>query len=300
MVKSILKKIIPASQLPLLNQIAQQIRIPEMIYTKSIFSKAMSTPRFLPEEYLPELQKKYPALPEYRYDSEALLRRGQHRAQQVLKMIAASGFQSFAEIGCGDGMVSYCLKTSGKDVSAVDFTETDVDQRALDAGIDFRIMNASKLQFPDERFDVLYSYNAFEHFTDPQKVLEEFIRVVKRNGYIYLNFGPLYYSPWGEHAYRSITIPYCQFLFPKDTLNAFAQKHDLHPIEAGYVNGLSSDDYRYLFTSFSSRLSVGKYVETVDYSHLKLIRKYPSCFKSKSGNFMDFVISGIEVLFKKK
>ena len=80
-------------------------------------------------------------------------------------------------------------------------------------------MDAANMQFEDETFDFVFSYDAFEHFASPENVLLEAIRVVRKRGYIYLEFGPLYYSPYGEHAYRSITVPYCQFLFPLPRLN---------------------------------------------------------------------------------
>jgi len=155
------------------------------------------------------------------------------------------------------------------------------------------------MQFEDETFDFVFSYDAFEHFAAPENVLREAIRVVRKRGYIYLEFGPLYYSPYGEHAYRSITVPYCQFLFQKKLLNDFATQHELEPIDFSHVNGWSLASYRKLWHRYSQILKRIHYAEKLNLSHLDLIRAYPSCFKSKSGNFDNFIVASITVLFQK-
>lgn len=160
-------------------------------------------------------------------------------------------------------------------------------------------MDASALRFPDNSFDVVFSYDAFEHFASPDAVFREAIRVVKPGGHIYVEFGPLYFSAFGEHAYRSITVPYCQFLFPKPLLSAFATKHGLPPIDFEDVNGWPLERYRELWKQHADELTTVKYHEGKNLAHLDLIRKYPSCFKSKSANLEGFTVSSITALFRK-
>ena len=114
-----------------------------------------------------------------------------------------------------------------------------------------------------------------------------------------MSFGPLYYSPFGEHAYYSITVPYCQILFPKDLLNDFAKQNGLTPIDFSHVNGWSLDDYENLWKKYNNILKIIKYDKLYNLEHLNLIRDYPSCFKGKSDNFNNFIVSTIEILFKK-
>ncbi len=96
---------------------------------------------------------------------------------------------------------------------------------------DWRAPQAQQLEFlqteieagliwPDEYFDFIYSYNTFEHLKDPKTALTELLRVTKRGGLIYLNFAPLYASAWGLHAYRTLKIPYIQFLFSEAFIQA--------------------------------------------------------------------------------
>ena len=90
-------------------------------------------------------------------------------------------------------------------------------------------MDAADLKFENECFDVVLSYDGFEHFDEPELVLQEAIRVVKQGGYIYLFFGPLFMSPMGLHIYNTISVPYCQFLFSKEMLKDFVKAKGLNP-----------------------------------------------------------------------
>ena len=123
--------------------------------------------------------------------------------------------------------------------------------------------------------------------------------MVRKGGYIYLDFGPLYYSPYGEHVYHSITVPYCQFLFQKDLMNDFLTRKGLKPLDYSHVNGWSLERYRELWSKYSPVLKKVRYHEGFNLSYLDLIRTYPSCFKSRSKYFENFLVSSISVLFQK-
>ncbi len=268
--------------------------------TRRIFAAATAAPSYLDFRALETLQMNYPPLPEYGYDLHALETRGIARAVQILRLPGARGARSFLELGCWDGMVSCCLSRKGKRVTAIDNTDAGFDKRALCEGVRMLKMDAADMRFGDETFDFVFSYDAFEHFASPEGVLREAIRVVRKGGHIYLEFGPLYYSPFGEHAYRSITVPYCQFLFQKDLINGFTAQKGLDPIDFSHVNGWSLEGYRELWRKFSCVLKKVRYQENLDLSHLSLIRAYPFCFKSRSGCFENFIVASISVLFRKR
>ena len=196
-------------------------------------------------------------------------------------------------------MVSCCLCRKGKKVTAIDNRDVGFDKRASREGVRLLQMDATALRFEDESFDFVFSYDCFEHFVSPEDVLREAIRVVRKGGYIYLEFGPLYYSSFGEHAYRSIAVTYCKFLFPKNLINDFATSKGLKPIDFSHVNGWSLESYRELWSKYSHVLKRVRYHENLDLSHLNLIVKYPSCFKCKSNSFENFIVSGISVLFQR-
>lgn len=271
---------------------------------RRIFEQSPASPQWLSLAELEVLQQSYPFPSDYGYDSETVKMRGDERAAEIRSIIAhvagrRNGTDVCLELGCWDAMVSCALQQAGKTTTAIDFRTDGFDPRALEQGVALSQMDAASLAFRDEHFDFVFSYDAFEHFTNPEEALKEAIRVVRTGGYIYLVFGPLYTSPYGLHAYRSITVPYCQFLFPKEMLRDFSRSRGLEEIDFNQVNGWSLKDYRALWNTHSSRLQKIQYREIPDPSHLELIVKYPSCFKSKTSAFDNLIVSTIEVLFKK-
>lgn len=297
-IKSIIKKIVPEFVLYKLLTIFSTLKI---IKTKKIFERAPEIPIWLGWDILESLQQKYPFPPEYGYDLQSLEQRGKERAGEILGLIHTKKekINSFLELGCWDGMVSCNLQRVGKMTTAIDNKSEGFDKRSVRKGVTLLQMNAAHLQFEDESFDFVFSYDVFEHFAEPELVLQEAARVVKRGGYIYLTFGPLYMSPMGLHGYRSIPVPYCQLLFQKELLKDFTNARGLRPIDFAQVNEWSLEDYRKLWKGYSHRLKRIRYHERLNIFHLDLIMKYPSCFRSKTKYFDNLIVSSIEVLFKK-
>jgi len=299
-IKLFLKRVLPQGVINTLRPLSNFALIMEQPRTKRIFNAAMDTPAYLDMSALQTLQMRYPSCPDgYGYDEHSLERRGIKRATKILGLPGAQEAHSFLELACWDGMVSCILCRKGKKATAIDKKVRGFDKRASLEGVSLLQMDAAYMQFEDETYDFVFSYNAFEHFASPENILLEAIRVVRKGGYIYLEFGPLYYSPYGEHAERSITVPYCQFLFEKELLNDFAAQNGLNSIDFDHVNGWSLESYRELWSKYSQVLKRVRYNERFDRSHLDLIRAYPSCFKSESKYFENFIVSSIGVLFQK-
>jgi len=301
--RSLIKRIIPESVSRLARPCFQKLRnfsrLREKRETKQVFDDASEIPNYLQYDMLPLFQKQYPFPPEYGYDPKALEIRGDKRAVEILRLPGAKKANRFLELGCWDGMVSCRLSRAGKSTTAIDSRDAGFDPRASSAGVAFLKMDAACLQFDSESFDFVFSYDAFEHFACPAAVLQEVIRVVRPGGHVYFDFAPLYFSPYGEHAYRSITVPYCQLLWPKQLLNDFCGENGLKPIDFSHVNGWSIREFRNLWHKHARLLRKIRYSESVDLSHLDLIRRFPACFKSKSTNFEDFIVAGISVLFQR-
>jgi len=95
------------------------------------------------------------------------------------------------EIGCGIGVDSVQLARAGFEVTAVDLTDAAIDvarrfATARDVSIDFRTANAEGLDFPDETFDVVYSFGVLHHTPDVERAVEEVRRVLKPGGTAYI------------------------------------------------------------------------------------------------------------------
>ena len=304
----LIKNMLPEGVLHLLRPIyhgVQRVRwYKELRETQRIFAASPDTPAFLDRSLLPDMQRHYQQ-PSFHLSGQGGTTQtrndtGHERAMQLLSMPGASSATEFLEIGCGDGLVSHNLARQGKTATAIDQTQNDLDGTVLSSGVRFSRMDAENIQFSDNSFDFVFSFNAFEHFSSPEKVLREAIRLVRKGGYIYLEFAPLYYAPYGEHAWLSISVPYCQFLWTKQDLQDFCREQGCRPIDFSHVNGWSLDQYRDLWKRYEQALKKVRYIETFDPSHLSMIRKYPACFKSKSKSLENFIVLGIGVLFRKK
>ena len=77
-------------------------------------------------------------------------------------------------------MVCCSLCSKGKKTTAIDITDTYLDKRALREGVNFLQMDATALKFENESFDFVFSYDSFEHFSSPEALLQEAIRVTKK------------------------------------------------------------------------------------------------------------------------
>lgn len=93
------------------------------------------------------------------------------------------------DVGCADGVFSKVIydKTQAKRLIGIDVLKTSVDwaNRHWQKTNNMRFMvgDAHDLKFPSESFDAVFCLEVLEHVEDPQKVLFEFKRVMKKQGY---------------------------------------------------------------------------------------------------------------------
>jgi hypothetical protein len=74
-------------------------------------------------------------------------------------------------------------------------------------------------------------------------------------------------SPWGLHAYRSVLVPYCQFLFAKQDMDAFVKEARLEPIDV-YCNGWRPAQFRDIFAH--KKVDLVSYTESRNISAIDL------------------------------
>ena len=270
---------------------------------KKAFKESNSTPEFLDYEQLELLHKKYPPISASEpYTTAQLRRRGKEYAKEVLKATNKHGInlENFLELGCYDGLVSAAIKREGKNAIAVDIRTDGFDEKAKSDGVKFYEMDATNLDFEDESFDVVFSYAALEHFDRPDKVFDEAIRVLRPGGMFYLNFGPIFGSPFGLHGYTSVGVPYCETLFREEDLKKFTTEKGLLPINFDdHVNRWKLEQYRAIWKKNESVMEMMDYREMMNFDHVNLVYNYPYCFKSKHTHFDELIISSISGLFKK-
>lgn len=294
------KRIIPKD--PLVNTWAAWCRM-KAGSARRVFEEAGDSPAWLGMAELDELQHAYRVEPPvYQYDLDSLMARGRERARTMLDLIRHQPNQPyrFLDLGMWDGMTCCVLREMGKSATGIDIRVEGLDRRAIDSGAGFAAMDAGSLGFVDGSFDFVFSFNSFEHFPDPEQVLREALRVLRPGGYLYLDFGPVWLSPKGAHQFQTISVPYVECLFTKETLTEYAAANDIKLMGYFWMNEWPLSRYRDLWQRYENRMERVTYHEIYNADHVDLIARYPTCFRSKTRNFDDLIISNIEALFLKR
>lgn len=135
------------------------------------------------------------------------------------------------DIGCGAcGKTMYYAKMGAEHVTGMDVVASyESEAYALSEELSLRdrftfvLGDAANMPFEDESFDVLIMNDAMEHVAEPEKVLSEAYRVLKKGGRLYVNFPP-YNHPFGAHLSDVIAIPWVHLFFSEKTLiNAYKE-----------------------------------------------------------------------------
>jgi SAM-dependent methyltransferase len=300
MLKAKLKQIIPPSLMyPLWARYCRwQARAAEQA-----FVHATAEPNYLDWDTLRQLDAAYPSRPDsYVYDDpHVLVERAQKQIALMLHYVPRSEqLHRFLDLGSWDGTCSRLLHDMGKFSVGVDIRTEGYTAEACQSGASFIQLDADTLSLADNSFDFVFSFNSFEHFPHPDTALREAIRVTRPNGYLYLDFGPLWWAPKGAHQFEHVGIPFSQCLFTRDMLHQLAAETGRTLTDYNWMNEWSIAQYRQLWVDIQDEVEIIFKYEEYTAEGMELITQYPSCFKSKSTLFDDFQVSYIHSLLRKK
>jgi SAM-dependent methyltransferase len=264
------------------------------------FQGATANPAFLPPAVLTHLMQLAYVPPDgVRYDPAGLVERAADKVARLQRVVDLAAVGEALELGCWDGMVGAALAERGVRVCGLDISTAGVDPRASSSGVRFLRSDAGAIALTDASMDLVYSFASFEHFPQPARCLAEIERVLRPGGHVFINFGPLYFSPYGRHAYRQIPVPFCHLLFEEPALHRWAADAGL-PHEWPYVNGWALERYRNLWKSVSSRFSIRSYTEhSTGGVGVELIARYPQHFRGHVADFDEFLITAVDIALQK-
>ena len=95
------------------------------------------------------------------------------------------------DVGCGDGeLMSFILNNISQDIRGIEISKTNV-QKCISKGLTVIEGDAESdlFQFPDSSFDFVVLSQTLQAFLNPEKVLDELLRVGKRAIVTIPNFG---------------------------------------------------------------------------------------------------------------
>ncbi len=128
------------------------------------------------------------------------------------------------DLCCGAGGKAVFLSELGaKKVVGVDLGEDFITQAKVfaaakgAASCEFVIGDAQSLPFPDGTFDMVFSFDAFEHVADPAKMLSEARRMLCKGGRLIMSF-TTWHRHDGHHLMDAIRVPWVHLFVSERTL----------------------------------------------------------------------------------
>lgn len=126
------------------------------------------------------------------------------------------------DIGCSQGIVCLILGREGFNCIGID-AETDAiayaqqelekEEEATQKRVQFQLQDATGLSFEDEAFDTVILGEILEHFTNPQKILQETFRVLKESGRVIITV-PYGLNPHPDHKKTYYLLSFLEIVQP--------------------------------------------------------------------------------------
>lgn len=123
---------------------------------------------------------------------------------ELLQHIGQNENLRILDIGCGAGFFSIILSQLGHTVTGIDITPNMIEESKLlaysvNSNVEFIVMDAEKLDFDTNYFDVVVARNVTWNLSHPDEAYKEWLRVLKPAG-ILLNYD-------AEHAKNHHHLP---------------------------------------------------------------------------------------------
>ncbi len=113
----------------------------------------------------------------------------------------------YLDVSCGTGAVLSLLQHSSLEKYGIDFSEKMIEKAKNVIGeyAKLYVASAEKMPFAENTFDVVTCSFAFHHYIHPEKVLQEFRRVMKVDATLIIA------DPFVPQPFRSIMNPLLRF-----------------------------------------------------------------------------------------
>ncbi len=189
---------------------------------------------------------------DYERAAAARVRRFEKRFERLEKRIGSLTGASILELGCGGGIDT--LLTALRPVGRVVGIDTrlplfeagkkamrnrrllskalercsgdgDVDAALGRLPVRFETLDATRLPFPEESFDVIVSRASLEHIIPIEGALDEMRRIVRPGGFMHHSIDPFYWLR-GCHAEAMVDIPWAHARLSGAEYRRFVHAHE--------------------------------------------------------------------------
>ena len=163
------------------------------------------------------------------------------------------------DFGCGHGSLTLDIAALGAqkvigidlEINLINFAKKNLDQNFPDLKdkVEFELIDLLTTdKFKD--IDYIVSKDTFEHSLHLDKILEKFHQILKKDGRMFVGFGPLYNFYNGDHGRAEAILPWFHIIIPEKILiNRLNKKYkkNLKKIEDLGLSKYSFKDYIRLF-----------------------------------------------------
>lgn len=183
------------------------------------------------------------------------------RIQKVISIVSTlpKNGKSLLDIGCGDGVFTLKLANilGAKKVFGIDIAKGAID-KAKKNGIEAKLFDIDErdLPFDSSSIDYIYCGNLIELIEDPDHLLSEAHRVLKKNGVAIITVPNL--ASWGSRI--AVFLGYLPFYFRVST------KYDLGKMNSSIKKGASTG-----FIRLQTKISFSQLVSCYNFEILKVV-----------------------------
>jgi len=235
------------------------------------------------------------------------------------------------EIGCGDGLNTILLAMNGaQSATGIDLDlrfdnddtrgetvrnlmqkvllwegrEVDLEKDAAKLPAKLHTMNATKMSFPDESFDLAVSNSALEHVHPIEGLFNEIYRALRPGGMTYHEIDP-YYWVRGCHKRGVVDIPWAHARLSLEEYRKFVLESEGEEVaemrfqRLDSLNRLTSAQWRTFIES--TPFEIMEWVEDTSPFAEEVLRDYPGVVTTLMPNVTkrDLVISRIKFWLRK-
>ena len=183
------------------------------------------------------------------------------------------------DFGCGEGLTAlgFASRFQSASVAGVDImpdpndcldrARTHLGMTALPKNLTLNQIQPGEEFLPSKKFDLIYSWSVFEHVEQPLllSIIKQLKGKLQRNGRLFIQIAPLYYSAEGSHLFHKIPIPWGHLSIQE---NIYLSK---------LMSACNSiQEFEVLRSCYQTlnRMTIEELIGVIEDSGLRILRKY--------------------------